>query len=225
MREIIVFDLDDTLFPERAFVISGFKAVSEWLNRNHGIQEFFTVACQLFADGRRGDIFNTAMDKLVYSYGQDRIAEMVSVYRRHIPVLSLFEDAHWALEFFAGQQFKMALITDGYLETQKNKVLALKLEERFDAIIFSDMFGRGGWKPSPLPYQEVTRRLGVSGRSCVYIADNPAKDFVTAKALGWGTIHIMRKEGEYHNTIIPASHQAEIQISSLFELKGLRFPS
>jgi len=30
----LVFDLDDTLFPERDFVLSGFQAVGDWLETN-----------------------------------------------------------------------------------------------------------------------------------------------------------------------------------------------
>ena len=40
MIRTVVFDLDDTLFPEREFVLSGFAAVDAWLRNNRAITGF-----------------------------------------------------------------------------------------------------------------------------------------------------------------------------------------
>lgn len=34
MSKAIIFDLDDTLFPEYEFALSGFQVVSDWVKQN-----------------------------------------------------------------------------------------------------------------------------------------------------------------------------------------------
>ena len=51
MRRVVVFDLDDTLFPERQYVLSGFRAVDMWLKEAHGLIGFYDHANALFNEG------------------------------------------------------------------------------------------------------------------------------------------------------------------------------
>ena len=54
----LVFDLDDTLYAERDFVISGFHAVDLWLRERRGVKGFAEAAGKIFAAGRRCRIFD-----------------------------------------------------------------------------------------------------------------------------------------------------------------------
>jgi len=35
MIKAIIFDLDDTLYPEKKFIMSGFRAVAKYLSKKH----------------------------------------------------------------------------------------------------------------------------------------------------------------------------------------------
>ncbi len=220
MIRAIVFDLDDTLFPEHQFVLSGLRTVGEWVSTYLSRPGFYAKAEQLFREGRRGNIFNLALDQLGMVYDQKLIANLIDVYRNHKPNLSLYEDASWAIDYYKGKK-QLGILTDGYLETQRNKVEALGLSEIFEAIVYSDEFGREHWKPSEIPYRKLMEKLTCNGDECVYIADNPGKDFISARALGWQTIHICRKGGEYAHLIAETHHDANNRIVSLFQLKEL----
>jgi putative hydrolase of the HAD superfamily len=63
--------------------------------------------------------------------------------------------------------------------------------------------------------------LSCKGKECVYVADNPLKDFITANKLGWMTVQICREGGEYAKIIPEKSHEANFQIKSLLELANL----
>ncbi|MDR4507403.1 MAG: HAD family hydrolase [Candidatus Brocadiaceae bacterium] len=220
MIRAVIFDLDDTLFPESEYALSGFRAVGVWIEKKHSIHGFFPIAEEFFRKGKRGNIFNLALYELGIQYAEALVPEMVKVYREHRPDITLFEDARWALNYFKPNR-KCGVVTDGYLVTQKNKIRALNIEDCFDIIIYSDEFGREHWKPSETPYRKVMESLSCSGNECVYIADNPVKDFVTAKALGWLTVHIRRPSGEYSHHIPVMGYEADKEITSLFELKEL----
>jgi putative hydrolase of the HAD superfamily len=116
---------------------------------------------------------------------------------------------------------KLGIITDGYLTTQEKKVEALKLKERFNSIILSDLFGRTNWKPSPIPYIKSSLELNCPHNECVYIGDNLTKDFITAKKLGWKTVHIKRSDGIYSNTLVSKEFGAHYEIRDLRELQNI----
>ncbi len=218
MINAVIFDLDDTLFSEHEFVRSGFCAVGSWVERRFAQPDFFPVAWKLFHQGERTRIFDRALETLAIPHDPELIQEMVEVYRDHFPQLTLLADAQAILDEIGGKK-KLGIITDGFLNAQKNKVRALRLEERFDAIVYSDEFGRENWKPSPRPYQEIMRLLRCPGSECLYVGDNPAKDFVSARTLGWKTVQICRENGVYAGvTPKDAGHAPDGKISSLTEL-------
>lgn len=220
MIRAVVFDLDDTLFSETDYVLSGFKAVSEWIEQKYPVTGFFEKAQDFFEKGNRGTIFDLTLGHLGIPYSANIISEMVKIYREHIPDISLFEDAKWALDYF-GKSKKLGIITDGYLTTQKNKVSALGIEDLFDVIVYTDELGRDKWKPCVIPYRKVMEVLCYEGSKCAYIADNPAKDFITAKALGWLTVHIKRPIGQYCKLIPEKGYEADKEIVSLYDLNNI----
>lgn len=220
MIKCVVFDLDDTLFPEHEFVMSGFRAVGEWIFQQYTVTGFYDLARQLFEQGKRGNIFNIALEQLAINCETNLIHELVWVYRNHKPEIVLYDDALWAIEYLRLHKL-LGIITDGFLQTQRNKVASLDIERYFDAIIYSDEYGRESWKPSQVPYLKLMESLGCRGNECIYVGDNPTKDFVTAKKMGWNTIKISRSQGEYSNIKIERNYEADFKITTLFELKNI----
>ena len=220
MIRALVFDLDDTLFPEREFVQSGFKAVDEWLRTTRSIRGFQEKAAAAYDAGVRGHIFNLALRRLGMLDDWELVRQMVDVYRSHKPMIRLFADAAWALHRFGGEK-QLGLLTDGYLEVQRRKVSALGIAHRFAAMVFSDEGGREAWKPSATPFEKVMTELQRRGKECIYVGDNPAKDFMAPKTLGWRTVQVRRAGGEYAAVEAPLAYQADAIIHSLDELEGL----
>jgi putative hydrolase of the HAD superfamily len=219
-RTVLVFDLDDTLYAEREFVLSGFAAVDRWLQEKRGIVGFAPEATRVFAAGKRGRIFDEVLGNLGIGDTAELVPKLVEIYRAHKPQLTLFAEARWAIERFR-EHFKLGLITDGYAETQRNKVAALGIGKLFDCIVFTDDLGRENWKPSPMAFRLMMNRLGVEGHECVYVGDNPVKDFLAPNELGWLTVLISRDGGEYGKAggeMDTPLHKANKTIGSLREL-------
>jgi putative hydrolase of the HAD superfamily len=221
--EALVFDLDDTLYAERDFVLSGFAAVDGWLQQRRGVTGFAAEAQRVFATGVRGRIFDDVLDHLGVTHGADLIPEMVAVYREHRPALTLFPEALPVINGFRGR-LRLGLLTDGYRQTQRNKVAALGIAGLFDLLIYTDDLGRENWKPSPVPFERMMAGLGCAGERCVYVGDNPTKDFLAPNRLDWLTVQILRESGEYGRVGAPAlepAFQAKRVIRSLGELDGI----
>lgn len=212
---VLVFDLDDTIYLEREFALSGFAAVEAHLQRLHGDKVVRGTCRSLFEQGVRGDIFNRALDRLGLDTDHQIIAELVDVYRGHAPQIEACPDS---LRFFAIDSRPRAIITDGPARMQRAKIAALGIAEEFGLIIPTGDLPEGMGKPHPHAFEQVMAWSGESGARHAYIADNPAKDFIAPRALGWRTVQIDRV-GRVHPPDPPSpEHGAEMRITSLDEL-------
>jgi putative hydrolase of the HAD superfamily len=220
MIKAVVFDLDDTLFPEKEFVLSGFRAVDRWLKEQRLADGFYAQAQALLEAGIRGRIFDMALQQLGLASPADLVSKMVQVYRHHAPQLSPYADASEVVHHYRGY-YKLGLITDGYLEVQKQKVTALALASAFDAIVYSDALGREFWKPSPAPFLKMMECLGLSGAECLYVGDNPLKDFLPARRLNWATVRIRRPGTEHFTTEASPEQAASYEVSTLLALTSV----
>ena len=81
MRRVVVFDLDDTLFPERQYVLSGFRAVDAWLREAKGLDGFYDRATALLDAGSRGNIFDFALATLGCRGAKALTDTLVKIYR------------------------------------------------------------------------------------------------------------------------------------------------
>jgi putative hydrolase of the HAD superfamily len=189
----VVFDLDDTLYLERDYVRSGFRAVEKWVEANLGVAGFHQLAWAAFEQGARGDVFDRVLASLGVDATEDVIARLVSVYRGHPPDITLAPDAEACLANLH-RAVRLAVLTDGPLESQRSKVEALGLAEWCDPIVFTAELGDGFGKPDMRAFQLIEGAVGCSGEELAYVADNPEKDFTAPSALGWSTVRIIRPQ-------------------------------
>ena len=192
--DAIVLDIDDTLYLERDYVRSGFDVVGTWIQAELGIAEFGTLAWAAFEAGSRGRIFDEVLTSCGSFHDEAIITELVARYRDHLPDIAMATDARSALERWYGT-LAMATITDGPLPSQQAKATALQLDQWIPLVIFTAALGNGKGKPDPAAFELVQETLAVEGERCAYVADNPSKDFVAPKQLGWRTVRIRRTLG------------------------------
>ena len=190
----VVFDLDDTLFRERDYVLSGLLAVAERLGQR---DKFARWMWQQFQAGRRGDIFDALNEHFGLGLARADIAALVELYRTHRPRIRPCRGVVGLLRTLRRKGRRLGLLTDGYLPAQELKLSALGLEPLFHAVVFTEQLGREAWKPSTVGFEHIRRRLAVPHRACAYVADNPAKDFLAPNELGWLTIQ-WRRPGQLH---------------------------
>jgi putative hydrolase of the HAD superfamily len=219
--QLVAFDLDDTLYPEREFVHSGFMAVARHLDASGLIdaESFLHAADSLFAAGARSNIFDLALERLAVDFPGARVGELVRVYREHTPQIRPFTGSGQLLQALKARGVVLALISDGPWQTQQNKLRALGLEACFDHLVFTGAQGEDWGKPSPRAFLEVMERRGVPAAACVYVADNPRKDFVGPNRLGWHTIRVREKIGLYADASSPPGGEPRTTVSIFAALR------
>jgi len=188
----VVFDVDDTVYLERDYVRSGFAAVGVWADRWLGTSQFAERCFAAHEAGKRGQIFDAVLSSYGLKITPELITTLVSIYRVHEPNIKACPDAARTIDWMSGK-FPMAIITDGPAISQSRKVEALGLDRCMSPVILTELLGREFAKPNQRAFTEVERIVGAL--RYVYIADNPAKDFIAPREMGWTTIRIRRPEG------------------------------
>ncbi len=217
----VIFDLDDTLYPERAYVFSGFAAVAEAFKEILGDPtEAAGQMRRLFDTEHRRRVFNRLLIDRSLTEDPDLVSRMITTYRTHRPAIELYRDAGAALTRFR-KTHKLGLLTDGPAVMQRAKIEALGLDSRFDAIVVTDELGPGFAKPCPKPFEGIAEQLGVEPGRCTYVADNPAKDFVGPNGLGWRTVRVIRPAGIYRDAAPAEGGTAQHLIDTLDQLDAL----
>ena len=195
----ILFDLDDTLYLEKDFVKSGFKTVATLIQNDNGIDKevVYNRFWSIFNSGERKNIF----DSYISEFGKINytINELVNIYRSHIPNINLLPGIDEYL-LSLSRVYKLGLVTDGYIQTQKNKINALGLNNIFDQILITEELGRKFWKPSTVAFSKICDKLEVIPMESIYIADNPKKDFKGPNQLGMDSIRLRLKDGEHYES-------------------------
>ena len=217
-RAVVVCDLDDTLYLERDYVLSGFKSLDVHISEKFGISDFSAAAWGLFLAGNRNDIFNRVLAARDCQFNPADILEMVRLYRHHVPQITLLPDVVQFLGQVA-ENVALALVTDGPVAAQSAKIRALGLQSRFAPIYMTDQWGISFRKPHPRAFHSIIQRYNrLQPAQFVYVADNPKKDFQAPHTLGWWTIRIRRQMGLHFD--VPSDHPAHIgrEISNFSEI-------
>lgn len=191
----VVFDLDDTLYKERDYAISGFKAVAALFSDSP-----YEAMREAFLKGKN------PLDAALASSSDNNppsISDMLSAYRNHVPEISLSDGAREMLSSLSEAGIALGLVTDGRSISQRNKINALGIKQFFDEKMIIISEEAGGDKMSGKGFRQIVRMLPEASRF-YYIADNPAKDFYMPNLMGWNTIQLLdRPEINIHPSDTP----------------------
>ena len=123
----VIFDMDDTLFLEEDYVLSGFREVCFYLSSMFGIDatESYNFLKKRFIKYGRNKIFNNLLnryDKTLQGVDIDKLIEqLVDVYRKHEPAIKLNPMVKNVLMNIRQKKIKIVIATDGLSIMQENK--------------------------------------------------------------------------------------------------------
>jgi putative hydrolase of the HAD superfamily len=209
----LVFDLDDTLYPEIDYAYSALAFAAGLVEAAFGVDKAAAFLRQAFDNGQHDAIGALwAAEALPNAALSDVIAAM----RGHRPAIDLPRDSAETLTALALQGIKWSILTDGRSLTQRRKIEALGLTGASQIYISEE---RGFEKPALEAFLQIMGDQP-DAHNFWYIADNPAKDFVTANALGWNTIMLRDRGQNIHpqDVDVPKAFRAHVEISELNEI-------
>lgn len=213
----VVFDMDDTLYPEREYLMSGFNRVGAFLDRTYGISDSAKGLLELF-DADKKDVYGRFLTRIAPGDQSGVIAKMIDLYRKNRPErLHFYPDAEPTLRHLRETGLKIGVITDGDVYAQQAKVDALGLEQLVDCVILTDSLGGIQFrKPHPSAFQRMAQALSIEPEEMIYIGDNPSKDFAISAVLPIDTYEIVRdrkihEETYYKDDILPRKRLKDLR--------------
>lgn len=204
----VIFDLDDTLYSEKEYVRSGFKAVSDYLGGGY--------------ENKLWDYFSSgkfAIDALLCEIKRmDERECALSAYRSCKPAIQPYPGTVKILAELKRRDVKIGIITDGRPEGQWNKIKALGLDALTDDIIITDEIGGTQFrKPCDVAFRILQNRWRLPANKIIYVADNQAKDFQAPQQLGMKSVWFRNQDGLYQSSRGACLYDTP-SISSLEEL-------
>jgi len=180
-QTVVVLDLDDTLYPERAYVRSGMRHVCNQLECLLGVS--FNEAFEVAHESEENDW----MDALRRLAGLPPSAKdsLLWMYRLHPPAIQLDSACAQFLEHMQRDAAAVVILTDGRTVTQRLKLQALGLSHLRAYI--SEQYQSE--KPDPARFHAIERDYRASAYA--YVGDNPRKDFLPGNTMGWTTIGVV----------------------------------
>lgn len=186
----IVFDLDDTLYPLRRFVLSGFAAVAAVVARELGVPpERVTRTLRRASRAARGRELQQLCRR--FSLPASDVARLVEIVREHTPHIRLPRETVRVLAALR-PRWRLGVLTNGLAAIQRRKVAALGLAELVDAVVFAAECGDGRGKPARTAFLTVLDRLGTPADRTVFVGDDLDADIFGARRAGMRTIHVAR---------------------------------
>lgn len=215
---IVAFDLDDTLYPEETYVLSGFRAVARALAERWGVGEEDAFAAMWDSLQRRGR--GTQFDDVVAAFGlegRQPVKELVAIYRHHEPSISLPPESREVLECLAPRP--LYVVTDGHKVVQQRKVEALGLAPYLRHAYLTHRYGVANRKPSVRVFELMMRRERCAPGEVVYVGDDPSKDFRSLRPLGVHTIRVTT--GRHAGVVVAPDEDAERTVDGIGAVPGV----
>ena len=209
MIKALILDLDNTLYDENLYFFAVFKEFS----KKH-LLDYIKIKSILTDDFRlnSSDIFTDTLRKIDY-FTEARHNELFTIYQTIDCKLKLDKDALEIISYAQKKNIKLAIITNGEVLAQQNKIKVLGLHNEIEHIIYARENGIAFEKPHEQPFLIALKRLKINSNEVLFVGDHPLTDIEGAKKVGIKSIRI------YKGYAAKISYKHDETISSLLEIK------
>lgn len=217
----VIFDLDNVLFNEQDYINAAYRNIARFLSKRYPISEQQVYQKLLNVLQKKTSMYPHLFDDLLTELGLDQtlLTDILKIYVNTTLNLELHPCAEQLLNTLKKQKVRLGLVTNGNVETQRNKVRLLKIDKYFDTIVYAREAGKGKEKPNPEVYRVTLEALRSKPEETVCIGDNPYTDFLGAKKLGIQTVRLLN--GEFKNVRLSAEYEADLAVKNLEEFSTI----
>ena len=211
----LLFDLDDTLYPQCRFHFSGFAAVAHHLEQRCGVDRAraFRFLMTSYHNDRGHEL-----DRLVEQFDlTESVASLVTVIREHTPSLILQPATVRTLRELR-RSWSLAIVTNGVAAIQTAKVEALGLDGLVDSVVYATEHGSGAGKPEPDPFLEALRRFDVPAAQAIFVGDDEGADIFGATECGMQAIQTLQWK---RAASAPISHRAAAHVHRIVDVPAV----
>ena len=191
-KEYCLFiDLDDTLYNEVDFVISGYNHIYKWISKNLNLDVQYKP--------NKKDVINNIKNHIQTFIKKNNFEEKYSIkfiklMREHKPNISLSNSNLKKLKVISEKFKNLVLVTNGRSISQRNKLHSLNIKKFFREILISEEFGFK--KPDKIFYEKLIEKY--KNYNLIFIGDNIEIDLITPINKSLKTILIRNQNNRIH---------------------------
>ena len=181
--ELVIFDLDDTIFPLYYYDKIIFKTLIKKINQKHIIninKAFNYLVAKKFVEKSKQNLFYEFLKKFNL---EKKISEqsLVSFYQNYSFIKNFRTPSLKNLIVkLKKEKIKLMLITEGHMKRQNNKIKSLGIENLFDYKIILDGKNNRKYKPSVVGLKKYLKII--EKNNTIYLGDSK-KDKQLSKKL------------------------------------------
>ena len=214
----VIFDLDDTLYPQIEYTRQSLLASAPYIAEISGCGVEIVNENLNIILGWHGIEYKRIYDDLFEAIsfdGKPYLQDILKLFRGCKPKISAYQNVYKVLDEL-NVSYRLGMITDGYEEAQKYKINELNLNDYFEKVLITDTLGIENRKPSSVPYEKLLEIMELAANECVYVGNDPRKDFIACKKLGMKSVRI--KQGDYKNLVLDQEYEADYCVDDIINL-------
>jgi putative hydrolase of the HAD superfamily len=227
----VIFDLDDTLHDDTVAYTRAAERVAEDVARRHGIdagalQSAYIAEVQRFWGNLSseqltesiGDVRTSMWRAALRAVGIDdlglgeRCAAEYNRFRKD--ELKLWPGVLDLLSALRREGLRLALLTNGFAETHREKIAQLELNDAFDVLFIADEVGM--LKPDPRLFLYACKQLGVEPAAAAMVGDRYERDIVGAAEAGLYTVWLNARG----DSLPPGAREPDALVREFAEVEG-----
>ncbi len=217
MVRAIIFDLDNTLtdfmkMKEEAIraAIDGMIDAGLALSREAVRARIDAIYKEQGLEFQQ--VFDTLLESELGRIDPKILASGIVAYRKaRGSSLKTYPHVQMALLELTKRGIRLAVVSDAPRAQAWLRLCDLSLQHVFDVVVTFDDTGER--KPSPAPFREALRQLGLDAQETLMVGDWPERDVVGAKSLGMKTVF-----ARYGDTFGTQESGADYEIDDVLEL-------
>jgi len=226
----VLFDLDDTLHDDTATYRRAAERVAQDVAAERGIDAAALLAAyvaqaesfwkNLAAEhlgtplvGVRAGMWRAALGAVGLDDAAlaERCGAAYNRYRKDH--LQIWPGALELLASLRSRGLKLALVTNGFAETHREKIVLLQLEDVFDEVFIADEVGM--LKPDPRLFALACERLGVAPAAAAMVGDRYERDIRGAHNVGLFTVWLNVRD----ETVPAGAPQPDATVSAIADVE------
>jgi putative hydrolase of the HAD superfamily len=112
-------------------------------------------------------------------------AGITAYLKKKFEVLKPYPDVKPTLKKLKGRGLKLCIVTNAPRNKAWQRMVIAGLQNEFDVVVTHDDTGK--YKPDPLPFRTLLKRIRLKPSSVLFVGDDPGRDIKGAKAAGMKT--------------------------------------
>lgn len=193
----LIFDLDDTLIDQKKWIFDKLSIVYEsYAQQLPEKTNFELAAYRIVEEGKRSTLFDEL--KKYFQLSESLRTEMIKTYRKAVPPsIYVYRDVRMNIDKLKRLGYKIGLLTDNPVQSQKQKLKKLDFIHYFDSILFSMEYKKE--KPDKTLFEKIAKNLCLEKHHLAMVGDNLYRDCFGAINAGFSVAFFIHRKGGFFN--------------------------